>query len=43
MIYACELTGYTRGKLPFRYLGVPILAKKLSAVEPIYVSGQNDM
>nr|XP_009781722.1 PREDICTED: uncharacterized protein LOC104230578 [Nicotiana sylvestris] len=29
----CELTGYKRGVLPFRYLGVPISAKKISAVD----------
>ncbi|XP_019228725.1 PREDICTED: uncharacterized protein LOC109209834 [Nicotiana attenuata] len=29
----CELTGYKRGTLPFRYLGMPISAKKISAVD----------
>ncbi|XP_059295322.1 uncharacterized protein LOC132048633 [Lycium ferocissimum] len=29
----CELTGYSKGRLPFRYLGVPISSKRLSAVE----------
>nr|XP_009761796.1 PREDICTED: uncharacterized protein LOC104213930 [Nicotiana sylvestris] len=29
----CELTGYKKGTLPFRYLGVPISAKKISAVD----------
>ncbi|KAK6786270.1 hypothetical protein RDI58_014795 [Solanum bulbocastanum] len=28
-----ELTRYTKGKLPFRYFGVPITAKRLSAVD----------
>ncbi|XP_019231719.1 PREDICTED: uncharacterized protein LOC109212521 [Nicotiana attenuata] len=28
----CELTGYKRGSLPFRYLGVPISPKKLAAL-----------
>nr|XP_009796111.1 PREDICTED: uncharacterized protein LOC104242726 [Nicotiana sylvestris] len=29
----CELSGYKKGTLSFRYLGVPILAKKISAVD----------
>lgn len=29
----CELTEYSNGKLPFRYLGVPVSSKKLSSVE----------
>ncbi|XP_019225379.1 PREDICTED: uncharacterized protein LOC109206956 [Nicotiana attenuata] len=29
----CELTGYKRGSLPFRYLGVPISSKKLVALD----------
>lgn len=29
----CELTGYQKGALPFRYLGVPISAKKISKVD----------
>ncbi|XP_059284813.1 uncharacterized protein LOC132038107 [Lycium ferocissimum] len=29
----CELTGYQKGTLPFRYLGVPISAKKLTALD----------
>ncbi|XP_059281208.1 uncharacterized protein LOC132034887 [Lycium ferocissimum] len=29
----CELTGYKKGRLPFRYLGVPTNAKKLSVVD----------
>ena len=29
----CELTGYEKGKLPFKYLGFPILAKRLSAID----------
>ncbi|XP_019261814.1 PREDICTED: uncharacterized protein LOC109239681 [Nicotiana attenuata] len=29
----CELTGYQRGALPFRYLGVPISARKLSITD----------
>lgn len=29
----CELTGYAKGTLPFRYLGVPISSKKNSAVD----------
>ncbi|XP_055830987.1 uncharacterized protein LOC129900029 [Solanum dulcamara] len=27
----CEVTGYTKVKLPFRYLGVPVSAKRLSS------------
>lgn len=29
----CELTGYKVGKLPFKYLGVPISPKKLSSMD----------
>ncbi|XP_019225393.1 PREDICTED: uncharacterized protein LOC109206976 [Nicotiana attenuata] len=29
----CEATGYQKGTLPFRYLGVPISAKKLSSLD----------
>ncbi|OIT30778.1 hypothetical protein A4A49_58251, partial [Nicotiana attenuata] len=29
----CELTSYKRGTLPFRYLGVPILPKKLTIMD----------
>ncbi|XP_075098898.1 uncharacterized protein LOC142175800 [Nicotiana tabacum] len=29
----CKFTGYQRGTLPFRYLGVPISSKKLSATD----------
>ncbi|XP_060190365.1 uncharacterized protein LOC132619488 [Lycium barbarum] len=29
----CELTEYLKGKLPFRYLGIPILSKRLAAIE----------
>ncbi|XP_019238392.1 PREDICTED: uncharacterized protein LOC109218478 [Nicotiana attenuata] len=29
----CEIIGYKRGALPFRYLGVPISAKKISSVD----------
>lgn len=29
----CEPIGYQRGALPFRYLGVPISARKLSATD----------
>ncbi|KAK6776352.1 hypothetical protein RDI58_027353 [Solanum bulbocastanum] len=29
----CELTEYTRGKLLFKYLGVSIIAKRLSAID----------
>jgi len=29
----CELTEYTRGKLPFKFLGVPITTKRLSAID----------
>ncbi|XP_019253939.1 PREDICTED: uncharacterized protein LOC109232639 [Nicotiana attenuata] len=29
----CELTGYKRGTLPFRYLGVPISPKKLTIMD----------
>ncbi|XP_021713507.1 uncharacterized protein LOC110681676 [Chenopodium quinoa] len=28
-----QITGFTRGRLPFRYLGVPICSKRISAVE----------
>ena len=28
-----ELTGYQEGKLPFKYLGVPVTASKLSAMD----------
>ncbi|KAM3324089.1 hypothetical protein P3S67_005240 [Capsicum chacoense] len=28
-----ELTGYSKGTLPFRYFGVPISAKKLSKID----------
>lgn len=29
----CEITGYTKRRLPFRYLGVHISSKKISVVE----------
>lgn len=29
----CNLTGYKKGSLPFRYLGVPISAKKISSID----------
>lgn len=29
----CELTGYAKGTLPFKYLGVPISSKRLSTVD----------
>ncbi|KAH0689296.1 hypothetical protein KY289_016654 [Solanum tuberosum] len=29
----CELTGYEKGKRPFKYLGIHILAKRLSAID----------
>ncbi|OIS97554.1 hypothetical protein A4A49_07321 [Nicotiana attenuata] len=29
----CEATGYQKGNLPFRYLGIPISAKKLSIMD----------
>ncbi|XP_019232804.1 PREDICTED: uncharacterized protein LOC109213459 [Nicotiana attenuata] len=29
----CEITGYKRGTMPFRYLGVPISAKKISSMD----------
>lgn len=29
----CEITRYQKGKLPFRYLGVPITSRKISAVD----------
>ncbi|KAH0737756.1 hypothetical protein KY290_036461 [Solanum tuberosum] len=29
----CELTGYQKGALPFKYLGVPISARKISKVD----------
>lgn len=29
----CELTGYQKGALPFRYLGVPILARRISKID----------
>nr|XP_016505784.1 PREDICTED: uncharacterized protein LOC107823607 [Nicotiana tabacum] len=29
----CEITGYQKGKLPFRYLGVPITSRKISIVD----------
>ncbi|XP_009630097.2 uncharacterized protein [Nicotiana tomentosiformis] len=29
----CELTGYQKGKLPFKYLGVPVSTKKLNSID----------
>ncbi|XP_059278022.1 uncharacterized protein LOC132032416 [Lycium ferocissimum] len=39
----CKVTGYKKGTLPFRYLGVPVSARKLSALDCEMTKKEGDL